>query len=93
MTLHNDGTGTMVVELTGLSAAWYAERLTFNMVWSLKDGRLRKQTISGEPADKVELILKALGDRVNETILEITEDRLVLLDGDGETRYIWKRIR
>ena len=73
MTLKVDGTGTMLVELSGLSAMLFADRLRFNWVGSLEQGRLKKQTIGGDPADKVELILKTMGDRVDERILELTD--------------------
>lgn len=92
MTLKEDGTGTMIVELNGLRAALSAPRLTFYMKWSLKDGRLKKQTISGEPEAQVKMILSTMGDHVDEPILELTEDRLLLLDKDGKTKYDWKRV-
>jgi hypothetical protein len=92
MTLNEDGTGTMVVELSGLTATLFAKRLHFDMVWSVEEGRMKKQTIGGEPAGKVELILKTMGDQVDEPILELTADKLVLLDKDGETKYTWTRI-
>jgi hypothetical protein len=90
-TLNEDGTGTMVVELDGLRARLFAPRLTFQMVWSIEDGRLKKRTVQGQPAMQVQMILKTMGDRVDERILELTEDRLLLLDKDGKTRYDWKR--
>lgn len=91
MTLRADGTGTMVVELTGVQAALFAPRLQFEMEWSIEDGRLKKQTLRGEPATQVQLILATMGDRVDEPILELTADRLLLLDKDGQTRYDWRR--
>jgi hypothetical protein len=93
MTLNNDGTGTMAVELSGWRAALSAPRLKFNMKWSLKDGHLQKQTISGEPEAQVKMILSTMGDHVDEPILELTEERLLLLDKDGKTKYDWKRVR
>jgi len=93
LTIREDGTATMVVELAGLTAALYAPRLQFEMSWSIKDGHLKKQTTGGEPAEKVKLILKMMGDRVNEQILELTEDRLLLLDEDGKTKYDWRRVQ
>ena len=93
MTLRDDGTGTMVVELSGVKAKLFAERLEFEMVWSLEKGRLKKRTLQGEPAVTVQLILKAMGDRVDEPILELTQDRLLLLDKDGKTKYDWRRVR
>jgi hypothetical protein len=91
MTLKDDGTGTMIVELSGWRAALSAPRLRFDMVWSVEDGRLKKQTVGGEPEGQVRLILSMMGDRVDEPILELTEDRLVLLDEDGETKYERRR--
>ncbi len=93
MTLNENGTGTMVVELSGWRAALSAPRLKFNMKWSVKDGRLKKQTISGEPETQVKLILSTMGDHVDEPILALTEDRLLLLDKDGKTKYDWRRAK
>ena len=90
-TLREDGTGTMVVELEGVKAVLFAPRLQFEMEWSITDGRLKKRTVGGEPAAQVQLILKTMGDRVDEPIVELTEDRLLLLDKDGQTKYDWRR--
>jgi hypothetical protein len=92
MTLKEDGTGTMVVKLSGMKARLFAKRLEFEMVWSVEQGRLHKRTIGGTPQLQVNMILKSMGDRVEEPILELTEERLVLLDQDGETRYRWRRV-
>ena len=93
MTLKEDGTGTMIVELSGWRAALSAPRLKFNMKWSVKDGHLKKQTISGEPETQVTMILSTMGDHVDEPILELTEDRLLLLDKDSKTKYDWRRVK
>ena len=93
MTLNDDGTGTMVVELSGWQAALSASQLKFNMKWSVENGHLKKQTISGEPEAQVKMILSMMGDHVDEPILELTEDRLLLLDKDGKTKYDWKRVK
>jgi len=93
MRLNDDGTGTMVVELIGWRAALSAPRLIFNMNWSVENGRLKKQTVSGEPEAQVKMILNTMGDHVDEPILELTEDRLLLLDKDGKTKYDWKRVK
>ena len=61
------------------------------MVWSLQDGRLMKRTIGGKPETRVNMILRVMGDRVDEPILELTGQRLLLLDKDGETKYDWRR--
>lgn len=92
MTIRPDGTATMIVELDGLKAMMFASRLRFDMVWSVEAGRLKKRTVGGEPPGRVRLILATMGDRVDEPILELTDRRLLLLDGDGQTKYDWRRV-
>jgi hypothetical protein len=92
MTLNAGGTGTMLVELTGLQATLFAPKLRFDMTWALVDKTLTKKTTGGEPADKVNLILNTMGNTASDTILELTADRLLLLDADGKTRYDWQRV-
>jgi len=93
MTVRADGTATMIVDLRGWKAALYASRLTFQMVWSIHDGRFQKRTTGGEPSGKVNAILKLMGDRVEERILELTQDRLLLLDQNGKRKYDWHRVK
>lgn len=92
MTLNADGTGTMLVELTGLQATLFAPKLRFDMTWALAKKVLTMKTIGGEPADKVNLILNTMGNSAADTILELTDDRLLLLDANGKTRYDWRRV-
>ena len=92
MTVHEDGTAVMVVEPSGVGAL-FAAKMMFNMTWSIEDGRLKKKTTGGEPATKVNLILKTMGDSVDEPILELTDERLLLLDGDGKNKYDWRRVK
>ena len=91
MTLNEDGAATMVVELSGAQAFLFAPKLRFDMQWSWDGKVLVKKSIGGEPADKVNLILNTMGNTSEETILEITADRLLLLDKDGQTKYDWRR--
>lgn len=90
-TLRADGSGTMIVELSGVAATLVAPKLTFEMEWLLADGRITMRSLRGEPAAKVEMILKAMGDQATYQILELTDDRLLLLDADGKTKYDWRR--
>lgn len=93
LTLREDGTGTMIVELSGWKAAFFARRLRFEMQWSIADGQFHEHCLGGEPATQVSMVLKSAGDRLTQSILELTENRMLLLDKDGETRYDWRRVR
>jgi hypothetical protein len=92
MTLNENGTGTMLVELSGWRAALAARKLRFDMEWKLEEPVLTKRSVGGDPADKVNMILRMKGDTAEDTILELTEDRLLLLDKDGKTQYDWRRV-
>jgi hypothetical protein len=91
LTVRADGTGTMVVEPDGIGKKLFAARLTFDIEWSIADGRVMMKTLGGEPKSKVQLILKIYGQEADYTILELNDDRLLLLDADGKTRYDWRR--
>jgi len=93
MTLNEDGTGVMLVELSGIQAKLFAPKLRFDMKWQLLEKSLKKQTIKGEPADKVNMILNMMGNTAEDKILEVTDDRLLLLDKDGKQQYDWKRVK
>jgi hypothetical protein len=93
MTLLADGTGTMCVELSGMQAALFASMLRFDMVWELEGRLLRKRTVGGEPAIKVNLILKMKGNTATDAIRDVTDSRLLLLDENGETEHEWRRVQ
>lgn len=91
MTLQPDGVGTIVVELQGVTATLFASRLRFDIRWRIEDERLHKRVLGGEPSARVNMILKTMGDRTDEKILELTDERLLLLDKDGKTQYDFRR--
>ena len=93
LTVRKDGTATMVVELTGVKAKFFAPKLTFEMTWKIEDGVMKKVSTGGKPKTKVNIVLRTVGRKVDEPIVKLTEDELVLLDKDGETKYEWKRVR
>ena len=93
MTLNADGTASMVVELSGVKAALFASRLSFDMEWSVEGRTLKKRTTGGEPEAAVKAILATMGDRVEERVLELTPERLLLLDPDGKTKYDWRSVK
>jgi hypothetical protein len=91
LTVAPDGTGTMVVDLDGIGKRLFAPRLSFDMEWSIADGNIAMKTLGGEPKSKVQVVLKLYGSEAKYKILELTADRMLLLDGDGKTQYDWRR--
>jgi hypothetical protein len=49
--------------------------------------------VSGEPADKVNLILNTMGNTSVETVLEVNDEHLLTLDKYGKTKYDWKQVK
>ncbi len=93
LAIRPDGTATMLVELSGWKARLFTPRLRLEMVWAVEDGKLKRRTVGGEPADKVEYVNRRAGDRCAETILQLTADRMLLLDQNGQQQYDWRRVR
>jgi hypothetical protein len=91
LTVRADGTGTMVVEPDGIGKKLFAAQLTFEIEWSIEDGRVTMKMLNGEPKSKVQLILKIYGQEAEFKILELNDERMLLLDADGKTRYDWRR--
>ncbi len=92
MQVSADGTGTMVSYPEGLAATFLAAKLTFDFRWTLDGDQLQFETVGGEPADKVNVVMKMYGRRRSHKILQRHAEELVLLDEDGVTKYLWKRV-
>jgi len=91
LTVRDDGTGTMLVEPDGIGKRLFAAELKFELEWTVSDGHVTLTMIRGEPKSKVQLILKLYGQEAEYKILELTDERMLLLDADGKTRYDWRR--
>ena len=81
----------MTAEPEGVAAFLLAAKLTFNVKWTINGDQLEFETISGEPADKVAVVVKMYGRKRTHRILSLHPDRLELLDEDGVTKYLWTR--
>jgi hypothetical protein len=93
LTVRPDGTATMIVVFDGWKARMFTPRLQIETTWTIENGRFQRQTVGGEPADKVEFVKRRVGDRASDKIVKVTAERMVLIDRDGETRYNWRRVR
>jgi hypothetical protein len=70
----------------------FGQELTFDIQWSIDKGQLTFKTSGGRPKDKAELVMKTFGRESCQPILELTEERMLVLDDDEETQKVWKRI-
>lgn len=93
LTLYSDGTGRMVVELDGIAATLFAKTLTFDEEWNVADGKVTMKATGGEPVGKVKLVLNLHGDSSTQRIIEVTDERMVLIEEPSGTRFEWRRVR
>ena len=91
LTIRDDGTASMSIELDGLAATLFAQRLEFDIRWTLEKGRVVMQTTGGRPEKKADLILKVYGNRAEYHVDGVEENRLLLRDVENNTKFEWKR--
>ena len=91
--VRESGLATMVVEPDGLAAMLLAPKLTFEVRWTINGEQLEFETLGGEPLDKVQVVVKMYGKRRSHRILQLNQNKIVLLDEDGVTEYVWNRVQ
>ena len=90
LTLRADGTASMHCELQGLHTL-FARELRFEHAWTLDGDRLELRVVGGEPKAKIDFVVKLKGERMRQTILEVTSDRLRVYDETEATEFHWRR--
>lgn len=91
LTRNADGSDVMVVHLEGFAKRLYAEKLTFHGRWRIEGDQLHVESLGGEPARHVQLVLKMMGSSKTQTIVKVTQSEMVLEDQDG-TVFRWRRV-
>ena len=92
LTVRADGTATAVFDPSEIWSLVFGNRLTLELDWKVERGYAIYQIRTGSPAMEFERAKKQFGERWNEKILELNEERLLLLDGDGVSKSLWKRV-
>lgn len=91
LTVREGGKATMVVEPEGVAAYLLAPKVTFEILWKVHQDQLEFDIIGGDPLDKVKVVTNMYGKRRVHKILELQPEKIVLLDEDGVTEYVWNR--
>ena len=93
LTVRKNGTATMVIKPDAVWSVLFGERLQIEIAWKIKGGRLIYHSKGGKPADKVASAQQMWGDHWDEKILELTDERLSILNSDGQTQSNWTRVK
>lgn len=93
LTVSDDGTAVMNVDISGNWSLLFGEKMKFNIVWSIEDGVLTFETTGGEPKRKVDLITSMYGSKRVQRIKILDESTLRLPDEDPQSEdHIWTRV-
>ncbi|MEX0703090.1 MAG: hypothetical protein WD069_13425, partial [Planctomycetales bacterium] len=61
LTVLEDGTATIVAEPDGVWKFLFGERIRIDIEWELENGRVKFETVGGEPRDKADLVAQHWG--------------------------------
>ena len=92
LTIREDGTALMVVELAGVGAFLFGPRLEFDIDWQLINGRVILHTNGGRPEKKARAILSLHTDHAEYYLDDLNEGHLVLRDMKSAKKFEWKRV-
>ena len=92
MTVRADGTATVIFEPNRIWSAVFGNRLRIELDWRIEEGCAQYHMRSGSPTLQFDRARKLFGDHWNETILELTRERLLLLNQDGVSESLWERV-
>jgi hypothetical protein len=91
LTLREDGTGTMLVEPAGAWAYLIGAKVTMQIEWKVEKGRAIMNSISGQPETAFKAITQLFGKERDREIVELTAEKLVLLDNEDGSKSEWTR--
>ena len=92
LTLNDDGTARMVLDLDFAGRLMYGSRLDFDMTWSVEEATVSIDIIKGTPVKAAKSLMQTWGSRY-EYLLDCVEDRRIeMRDWDGSMNYTLRRI-
>lgn len=94
MVVKEDGTATIHVTIESLlgRALFGTSELDLEIEWRVENGLLHFTTTGGKPKPAIEFLKKSYGESVQYPIIECTETRLLVREGDGEPDHDWARV-
>lgn len=93
MTVSEDGTAVVRVEVTGSWSYVLGDQITLNLKWQIEDGSLKFQTTGGKPEASVNVLTSLYGNERNQPILILDEKTLRVPDDEPEDPdHIWSRL-
>ncbi len=92
LTINEDGTADLIVEPDGIWKYLLGDRIQIDIEWKIEEGRAIFLMTGGTPSSKVDVARKLFGDKRDRPIVELTQERFVLLDEEDDEEDVWTRI-
>ncbi|MFQ5732831.1 MAG: hypothetical protein ACE5KM_12865 [Planctomycetaceae bacterium] len=94
LALRADNTGTLVYKPSGLNkAALLTSRLEISIEWTLEDGHIDMNSVSGTPTIAFKVAIASRGQRKYYRIDELTGDKLVLYELKRRKTKQWTKVQ
>ncbi len=92
--IREDGTATIYYQPNMLARLVMGGQLTIHYHWEYDRENIQVlfTATDGYPQKSYEYVLEKWGANQRQTVLDATEQRLLLLDGDDTTKHDWQRI-
>ena len=93
MTVSDNGTAVMNVEVTGTWSYVLGSEITLNLNWQIEDGVLKFQTTGGKPESSINVLTNLYGSERNQPIIRLDETTLRVPDDEPEDDdHVWTRL-
>lgn len=92
LTLNDDGSAQMVLDLDFAGRLLYGNRLEFEMKWTLEGAVIGIDVVSGKPESSARSAMKTWGERYVYLLDAVSDDRIEMRDWDGAASYTLKKV-
>lgn len=93
LTNNPDGTASLDVALNRLAAIRYGREMALSLEWTVEEGILRHNLVSGSPQRTVDRLIRDFGASTDYRVVEVTDTTLVLEEVDNpEKQHVWEAV-
>ena len=92
LVLNADGSAKMILELDFAGQLLYGRRLEFDMQWSLEEGKVTIDILSGRPEKSAKSAIDTWGSRYEYLLDCVKDHQIEMRDADGSMNHVLRRI-
>ncbi|MBL4883037.1 MAG: hypothetical protein JKY95_00695 [Planctomycetaceae bacterium] len=92
--IRDDGTATIYYEASMLARLVIGKQVLIQYDWEYDASKTQVKFIatSGEPTEGFDYIIDKWGKNQQQTVVQASQELMLLLDSDGETEHHWRRL-